>query len=66
MTLSMFLDGRSEDLRILPITLDQQPKNTNAPIEYHSRLFNPKKQYSIVSFMIFHCKQNASGASIIL
>ncbi|KAG5402636.1 hypothetical protein IGI04_008755 [Brassica rapa subsp. trilocularis] len=49
MTRSMFLDGRSEVLRILPIALDQQPKNTNTPIRYHSRLFNPKKQYPIVS-----------------
>ncbi|KAG5389700.1 hypothetical protein IGI04_031241, partial [Brassica rapa subsp. trilocularis] len=45
----MFLDGRSEVLRILPIALDQQSKNTNAPIGYHSRLFNPRKQYLIVS-----------------
>ena len=49
MTQSMFFDDRSEVLRILPIALDQQPKNTNAPIRYHSRLFNPKKQYPIVS-----------------
>ncbi|KAG5374349.1 hypothetical protein IGI04_042329, partial [Brassica rapa subsp. trilocularis] len=39
---------RSEVLRILPIALDQQSKNTNAPIGYHSRLFNPRKQYLIV------------------
>ncbi|KAG5415438.1 hypothetical protein IGI04_003005 [Brassica rapa subsp. trilocularis] len=49
MTWSMFLDGRSEVLRILPIALDQQSKNTNDPIGYHSRLFNPRKQYQIVS-----------------
>ncbi|KAG5400136.1 hypothetical protein IGI04_014743 [Brassica rapa subsp. trilocularis] len=49
MTRSIFLDCRSEVLRILPIALDQQPKNTNALIVYNSRLFNPTKQYPIVS-----------------
>ncbi|WZY78156.1 hypothetical protein YC2023_024540 [Brassica napus] len=49
MTRSMFLDCRSEVLRILPIAIDQQPKNTNAPIRYNSRIFNPTKQYPIVS-----------------
>ncbi|KAF2561528.1 hypothetical protein F2Q70_00017829 [Brassica cretica] len=35
--------------KIVPIALDQQPKNTNTPIGYNSRLFNPTKQYPIVS-----------------
>ncbi|WZZ27024.1 hypothetical protein YC2023_010425 [Brassica napus] len=47
MTWSMFLDGRSEVLRILPIVLNQQPKNRNAPIGYHSTIFNPTKEYPI-------------------
>ena len=41
MTPSLFPEGRSKVPRILPITLDQQTENTDAPIGYHSRLFNP-------------------------
>ncbi|KAF2587921.1 hypothetical protein F2Q70_00038604 [Brassica cretica] len=49
MTRSMFPDGGPEVLEINPIALDQQPKNTDTPIRYYFRIFNPIKQYSILN-----------------